>query len=59
MNMGRAFGFLASAWLYETSSPELMFKAMGWLVMPMMMFAVVMVHRQAHKHDLVTLLYPE
>mmetsp|Transcript_16099 Transcript_16099/g.37505 ORF Transcript_16099/g.37505 Transcript_16099/m.37505 type:complete len:146 (+) Transcript_16099:1199-1636(+) len=59
MNLGRAFGFLVSAWLYETFSPGVMFRAMGWLVMPMMMLAVVMVHRQAKKHGVVALLYPE
>jgi len=32
---------------------------MGWLVMPMMMLAVAMLHRQAHQQDAMALLYPE
>ena len=59
MNLGRAFGFLASAWLYEKFSPEFMFKAMGWIVMPAMMLAVVAVHREAQKNGAMAMLYPE
>lgn len=57
LNAGRAVGFLASAWLYTTYDPDVLFAVMAFTAVPILFASVVMMHMFAWyggKMDLMT-----